>query len=89
LAVVTISLFSYFPFLFNDMTVIALPYLALLLAVILVLVLVDLLKDLYPTPQPSSSEADASPAAGEAVQKTREDGPFLPFKTDPKTAPLI
>ena len=46
LAVVTISLFSYFPFLFNDMTVIKLPYLALLLAVVLIIVLVDLGKDL-------------------------------------------
>jgi Gpi18-like mannosyltransferase len=36
LAVITISLFSYFPFLFSDMTVIKLPYLALLLAVVLV-----------------------------------------------------
>ena len=38
LAVVTISLFSYFPFLFNDMTVIKLPYLALLLAIVLIIV---------------------------------------------------
>lgn len=51
LAVVTISLFSYFPFLFQDMTVIKLPYLALLLAVILVSVLIDLFKDLYRAPQ--------------------------------------
>jgi Gpi18-like mannosyltransferase len=50
LAVVTISLFSYFPFLFNGMTVIQLPYLALLLAAVLVVVLVDLFKDLYPKP---------------------------------------
>jgi Gpi18-like mannosyltransferase len=50
LAVVTISLFSYFPFLFNDMTVIQLPYLALLLAIVLIIVLVDLFKDLYQTP---------------------------------------
>jgi len=48
LAVVTISLFSYFPFLFNDMTVIKLPYLALLLALVLVVVLVDLFRNLYP-----------------------------------------
>jgi Gpi18-like mannosyltransferase len=48
LTVVTISLFSYFPFLFNDMTVISLPYLALALAVVLVVVLRDLCKDLYP-----------------------------------------
>jgi Gpi18-like mannosyltransferase len=67
LAVVTISLFSYFPFLFNDMTVIKLPYLALLLAVVLIIVLVDLFKDLYPTPQPSLSETAASSGAGEAV----------------------
>ena len=51
LAVVTISLFSYFPFLFSDMTVIKLPYLALLLAVVLIIVLVDLCKDLYRNPQ--------------------------------------
>ena len=50
LAVVMISLFSYFPFLFNDMRVIQLPYVALLLAVVLVIVLVDLFKDLYPSP---------------------------------------
>jgi len=49
LAVITISLFSYFPFLFGDMTVIKLPYLALCLAVVLVIVLVDLFKDLYPS----------------------------------------
>lgn len=53
LTVVTISLFSYFPFLFNDMTVISLPYLALLLAIVLIVVLVDLFKDLYPTPPPA------------------------------------
>ncbi|HWM23210.1 MAG TPA: hypothetical protein VNP98_00170 [Chthoniobacterales bacterium] len=47
LAVVTISLFSYFPFLFGDYTVIKLPYLALLMAVVLVVVLVDLFKDLF------------------------------------------
>ena len=47
LAVVTASLFSYFPFLFNEMTVIKLPYLALLLAGALLIVLVDLFKDLY------------------------------------------
>jgi Gpi18-like mannosyltransferase len=52
LAVVTISLFSYFPFLFSDMTVIKLPYLALLLAIVLIIVLVDLGKDLYRTPKP-------------------------------------
>jgi len=63
LAVVTISLFSYFPFLFNDMTVIKLPYLAVLLAVVLVVVLRDLCKDLYPTPQARSDETVASPAA--------------------------
>jgi Gpi18-like mannosyltransferase len=67
LTVVTISLFSYFPFLFHDMTVIKLPYLALLLAVILVVVLVDLFKDLYQTPQPSLSETNASPVTGESV----------------------
>jgi Gpi18-like mannosyltransferase len=67
LAVVTISLFSYFPFLFNDMTVIKLPYLALLLAVVLIVVLVDLFKDLYQTPQHSSNETTASPAAGKAA----------------------
>ena len=55
LAVITISLFSYFPFLFSDMTVIPLPYLALLLAIVLIVVLVDLLKALYPTPQPNSN----------------------------------
>jgi Gpi18-like mannosyltransferase len=60
LAVVTISLFSYFPFLFNDMTVIKLPYLALLLAVVLIVVLRDLCKDLYPTLPPPLSETDAS-----------------------------
>jgi Gpi18-like mannosyltransferase len=49
LVVITISLFSYFPFLFRDMTVIKLPYLALLLAAVLVIVLVDLLKELYPS----------------------------------------
>jgi Gpi18-like mannosyltransferase len=54
LAVVTISLFSYFPFLFNDMTVIKLPYLALFLAIVLTVVLVDLFKDLYPSPPPNS-----------------------------------
>jgi Gpi18-like mannosyltransferase len=48
LVVITISLFSYFPFLFGDMTVIKLPYLAFLLAVVLVIVLVDLARDLYP-----------------------------------------
>jgi Gpi18-like mannosyltransferase len=53
LAVVTISLFSYFPFLFSDMTVIKLPYLALLLAVVLIIVLVDLGKDLYRNPRPA------------------------------------
>lgn len=47
LAVVTISLFSYFPFLFGDFTVIKLPYLALAMAIVLVIVLVDLFKDLY------------------------------------------
>jgi len=56
LAVITISLFSYFPFLFNDMTVISLPYLALLLAIVLVVVLRDLLKDLYPSPDPRAKE---------------------------------
>jgi Gpi18-like mannosyltransferase len=61
LAVVTISLFSYFPFLFNDMSVIKLPYLALLLAVVLIVVLVDLCKDLYQTRPPSLSETVASP----------------------------
>jgi Gpi18-like mannosyltransferase len=60
LAVATISLFSYFPFLFNDMTVIKLPYLALLLAIVLILVLRDLCKNLYPTSPPSLSETDAS-----------------------------
>jgi Gpi18-like mannosyltransferase len=61
LAVVTISLFSYFPFLFNGMTVIQLPYLALLLASVLIVVLVDLCKDLYQSPRPSLSETDALP----------------------------
>jgi Gpi18-like mannosyltransferase len=61
LAVVTISLFSYFPFLFGDFTVIELPYLALLMAIVLVVVLVDLFKDLYRTPQPALKETDASP----------------------------
>jgi hypothetical protein len=61
LAVVTISLFSYFPYLFNDMTVIRLPYLALLLAIVLVIVLRDLCKDLYRSPQLAPSETDASP----------------------------
>jgi hypothetical protein len=60
-------LFSYFPFLFNDMTVIKLPYLALLLAVVLIVVLVDLFKDLYRAPQLSSNETGASPAAREAA----------------------
>ena len=46
LAVVMVSLFSYFPFLFHDMTVIPLPYLALVLATVLLIVLVDLFKDL-------------------------------------------
>lgn len=54
LAVITISLFSYFPFLFGDMTVIKLPYLALLLAVVLVIALVDLFKDLYCSPHRKS-----------------------------------
>jgi Gpi18-like mannosyltransferase len=62
LAVVTVSLFSYFPYLFNDMTVIRLPYLALLLAIVLIVVLRDLLKDLYPTPRPGSEDTVASPA---------------------------
>ena len=56
LAVVTISLFSYFPFLFNDMTVITLPHLALLLALVLIVVLADLCKALYPTPRPTSND---------------------------------
>jgi Gpi18-like mannosyltransferase len=55
LAVITISLFSYFPFLFGNMTVIQLPYLALLLAVVLVIVLVDLSKALYRSPARKSS----------------------------------
>lgn len=55
LAVVTISLFSYFPFLFGDFTVIKLPYLALLMAIVVVVVLVDLFKDLYQKPRPSLS----------------------------------
>lgn len=63
LAVVMISLFSYFPFLFNDMTVVRLPYLALLLAIVLIVVLRDLCKDLYPKPQPGSGETVISPAA--------------------------
>jgi len=67
LAVVTISLFSYFPFLFGDFTVIKLPYLALLMAIVLVIVLVDLFKDLYRTPQPASNERDDSPVLGETV----------------------
>ena len=57
LAVVTISLFSYFPFLFGDFTVIKLPYLALLMAVVLVIVLVDLFKDLYSELATKLSEA--------------------------------
>ena len=81
LAVVTISLFSYFPFLFNGMTVITLPYLALLLAVILILVLVDLFRDLYQTPQPGSSEADASPAL--ATSKTASAQPQERVKPEP------
>jgi len=56
LAVVTISLFSYFPFLFSDMTVIKLPYLALLLAIVLIIVLADLFKDLYRAPKPVLTE---------------------------------
>ena len=64
LVVVTISLFSYFPFLFGDFTVIKLPYLALLMAMVLVLVLVDLFKDLYRTPQPGLSEADGARVTG-------------------------
>lgn len=60
-AVVMISLFSYFPFLFNDMTVIKLPYLALLLAVVLIIVLVDLCKELYRTRPPSLSRTNPSP----------------------------
>jgi Gpi18-like mannosyltransferase len=67
LGVVTISLFSYFPFLFNDMTVIKLPYLALLLAAVLIIVLVDLFRDLYLAPPTSSNEKDASPAARDAA----------------------
>ena len=68
LAVVMISLFSYFPFLFGDYTVIKLPYLALLMAVVLVIVLVDLFKDLYPRPKLSetkglSSKVEAAPQA--------------------------
>jgi Gpi18-like mannosyltransferase len=47
LVVGTISLFSYFPFLFGDFVVIKLAYLALLMAIVLVIVLVDLFKDLY------------------------------------------
>jgi len=47
LAIITISLFSYFPFLFQDLTVIKLPFLALLLAIVLIIVLVDLFKNLY------------------------------------------
>jgi len=45
------------------MTVIRLPYLALLLAIVLVVVLRDLLKDLYSTPRPGSDDTVASPAA--------------------------
>jgi Gpi18-like mannosyltransferase len=65
LAVVMVSLFSYFPFLFSDMTVVKLPYLALLLAVVLIIVLVDLFKDLYRAPKPVFTEPDASSATGE------------------------
>lgn len=60
LAVITISLFSYFPFLFGDMAVIKLPYLAFLLAVVLVIVLVDLFKDLYPSGENSKLETRSS-----------------------------
>lgn len=60
LAVITISLFSYFPFLFRDMTVIRLPYLALLLAVVLVIVLVDLFKGLYPMEKNPNLETRSS-----------------------------
>jgi Gpi18-like mannosyltransferase len=62
-AVVMISLFSYFPFLFNDRTVIKLPYLALLLAVVLLIVLVDLCKELYRTRPPNLSEMSAAAPA--------------------------
>jgi Gpi18-like mannosyltransferase len=55
LAIITISLFSYLPFLFQDLTVIKLPLLALLLAVVLIIVLVDLFKDLYRSAQERSS----------------------------------
>jgi Gpi18-like mannosyltransferase len=61
LVVVTISLLSYFPFLFDNRTVIKLPYLALLLAVVLIVVLVDLCKELYQTRPPSLSGTNASP----------------------------
>jgi Gpi18-like mannosyltransferase len=62
LAVVTISLFSYFPYLFNDMTVIRLPYLALLLAIVLIVVLRDLSKELYPPAPPGLREMESGPA---------------------------
>jgi len=67
LAVVTISLFSYFPFLFSDMTVIKLPYLALLLMVVLIIVLVDLFKDLYQSPHLTTNEKEDSLAVGKAA----------------------
>ena len=49
--VVMVSFFSYLPFLFQDMTVIRLPILALLLSLVLIDVLVDLFKALYPLPR--------------------------------------
>ncbi len=53
IAVVTISLFSYFPFLFGDFTVIKLPHLALGLAAVLMIVLADLFRDLRRSPVPN------------------------------------
>jgi Gpi18-like mannosyltransferase len=49
IVVISASLFSYFPFLFQ-ITVINLVYLAIMLAAVLVIVLVDLMKDLYDNP---------------------------------------
>ena len=60
LVVIMVSLFSYFPFLFSDMTVIRLSYLALLLAIVLVVALRDLAKDLYPALTPAPRDGDAA-----------------------------
>jgi Gpi18-like mannosyltransferase len=53
IVVVTISLFSYLPFLFGDFTVIKLPHLALGSAVVLMIVLADLFRDLRGSPVPN------------------------------------